>query len=111
MWLVLAKWKYAAKSFVHCYDYIIERTQYRPNRASCRFGSENIVRQRVTTLRARYPAQVLFIKSFHKCLFNSMLVFSTLQPPSDDELSVTSGILGRLHKWKNESTVSRWFLS
>lgn len=31
----------------------------------------------------------------------------SLQPPSDGELSVTSGILGRLHKWKNESTVSR----
>lgn len=30
----------------------------------------------------------------------------SLQPPSDGELSVTSGILGRLHKWKNESTVS-----
>ncbi|XP_011301203.1 atrial natriuretic peptide receptor 1 [Fopius arisanus] len=26
------------------------------------------------------------------------------QPPSEGELSVTSGILGRLHKWKNESS-------
>ncbi|XP_049309538.1 atrial natriuretic peptide receptor 1 [Bactrocera dorsalis] len=26
------------------------------------------------------------------------------QPPSDDELTVTSGILGKIHKWKNEST-------
>lgn len=30
-----------------------------------------------------------------------------LQPPSESELSVTSGILGRLHKWnKNDSSVS-----
>uniref|UniRef100_A0A1I8QAW1 Guanylate cyclase domain-containing protein n=1 Tax=Stomoxys calcitrans TaxID=35570 RepID=A0A1I8QAW1_STOCA len=26
------------------------------------------------------------------------------QPPSEGELTVTSGILGRIHKWKNEST-------
>uniref|UniRef100_A0A034VK64 Atrial natriuretic peptide receptor 1 n=2 Tax=Bactrocera dorsalis TaxID=27457 RepID=A0A034VK64_BACDO len=26
------------------------------------------------------------------------------QLPSDDELTVTSGILGKIHKWKNEST-------
>ncbi|XP_046753258.1 atrial natriuretic peptide receptor 2-like [Diprion similis] len=27
------------------------------------------------------------------------------QPPSEGELSVTSGILGRLHKWRNETSV------
>lgn len=32
---------------------------------------------------------------------------SQSQPPSSEgELTVTSGILGRIHKWKNESTVS-----
>lgn len=31
----------------------------------------------------------------------------SIQPPSEGEVSVTSGILGsRLHKWKNNSTVS-----
>lgn len=32
--------------------------------------------------------------------------FILFQPPSEGELSVTSGILGRLHRWKNESSVS-----
>lgn len=31
----------------------------------------------------------------------------TIKPPSEGELSVTSGILGRINKWKNESSVRR----
>lgn len=38
-------------------------------------------------------------------LIENIHFFFVLQPPSEGELSVTSGILGRIHKWKNESTV------
>lgn len=37
------------------------------------------------------------------------LNYQLLQPPSEGELSVPSGILGRIHKWRNESTVIKMF--
>lgn len=33
------------------------------------------------------------------------VAFLRIKPPSEGELSVTSGILGRIHKWKNETSV------
>lgn len=39
-------------------------------------------------------------------LSSFIVFFFKMQPPSEGELTVTSGILGRIHKWKNESTVS-----
>ena len=42
----------------------------------------------------------------------SNYIFSTIKPPSEEEeLSVTSGILGRINKWKNESSVRKLYIT
>lgn len=33
--------------------------------------------------------------------YETFIAFLRTKPPSEGELSVTSGILGRIHKWKN----------